>query len=253
MTDSVVLKLYKNIGETPLECIVRYKAEHPEHASTNMTYLGRLDPMAEGLMLVLAGNTRDKKKYLEWDKTYEFEVLWGFETDTYDTLGIVTGTGKMPQKLDFKMSKILENTQKKKTQAYPPYSSRTVDGKALHAWAREGKIDEIEIPTRQIKIFNLEHTNTRILKAKELLNDIESRVTLVKGDFRQSEILAKWKRAIELQAEVNHTHDYLISGFRADVSSGTYIRSLAYEMGEMLGTSALAYSIKRTRVGEYTL
>ncbi len=253
MAETQVMQLYKNLGETPLECIERFRAEHPEYAKTNMTYLGRLDPMAEGLLLVLAGNTRDKKQYLEWDKTYEFEVLWGFETDTYDTLGLVENLGPMPQKLDFKMEKLVESIAKKKTQEYPPYSSRTVGGKALHAWAREGKIDEIDIPTRQIRIFSLEHTNTRLVKAEELLVEIERRIVLVKGDFRQKEILEKWKRALELQAQMHMAHDFLISGFRADVSSGTYIRSLAHEMGQLLETSACAFSIKRTRVGEYKI
>lgn len=248
-----ILKLYKNLGETPLECIERFRLEHPEFALTNMTYLGRLDPMAEGLLLVLAGNTRDKKQYLEWDKAYEFEVLWGFETDSYDTLGLVTQIGAMPQKLDFKMGRIVEKLGEKKTQAYPPYSSRTVGGKALHAWAREGKIDEIDIPTRQIRIFSLEHTNTRLVNAEELQNEIEGRIGLVRGDFRQGEILEKWRKAFELQVQIHNAHSFLISGFRTDVSSGTYIRSLAHEMGEMLETSACAYSIKRTRVGEYKL
>src|SRR5690606_34034568 len=94
-----ILKLYKNLGETPLECIERFRAEHPEYAETKMTYLGRLDPMAEGLLLVLAGNTKDREKYLALDKTYEFEVLWSFETDTYDTLGLVSEEGARPQKL----------------------------------------------------------------------------------------------------------------------------------------------------------
>src|SRR3982750_279229 len=104
-----IIKLYKRLGETPLECIERFRLEKPEYATTNMTYLGRLDPMAEGLLLVLAGNTRDKKKYLEWDKTYEFEVLWGFASDTYDILGLVTEIGEMPLKnFDTKMPGLLK-------------------------------------------------------------------------------------------------------------------------------------------------
>jgi tRNA pseudouridine55 synthase len=248
-----ILKLYKELGETPLACIERFRADNPEYKDTNMTYLGRLDPMAEGLLLVLAGNTRNKKEFLDWDKTYEFEVLWGFETDTYDTLGLVEHTGPMPEKLDMKIGRLLSEIAKKKTQEYPPYSSRTVGGKALHTWAREGKIDEIDIPTRGIKIFSIEHSNTKMISKEELLSELERRIALVKGDFRQEEILKKWIRAIELQAEANYIHDYLVSGFRADVSSGTYIRSLAHEMGKMLDTAACAYSIKRTRVGEYRL
>lgn len=72
---SEILSLYKELGETPLECLQRFKAEHPEYMEAKMTYLGRLDPMAEGLLLVLVGNTKDKEKYLSLDKTYEFEVL----------------------------------------------------------------------------------------------------------------------------------------------------------------------------------
>jgi len=250
MANTEVLQLYKNLGETPLEAIERFRAEHPEYEKTSMTYLGRLDPMAEGLLLVLAGNTRDKKQYLEWDKTYEFEVLWGFETDTYDTLGLVENLGAMPQKLDFKMGKLLDKMREKKTQAYPPFSSKMFRGNFLTARAQT---DELDVPTKQIRIFSLEHTDTRLVKAEDLLAEIERRIGLVKGDFRQEEIINKWKRAFELQAEMHNTHDFLISGFRADVSSGTYIRSLAHEMGQLLETAACAFSIKRTRVGEYTL
>lgn len=243
----LVLKLNKKIGETPLACIERFRLENPVYATTNMTYVGRLDPMAEGLLLVLAGDTRDKDAYLGLDKSYEFEVLWGFATDTYDILGLITDTGSMPEKIDIKMPKLLKKISEKKTQVYPPYSSRTVDGKALHAWAREGKIDEIDIPERQIRIFNIEHIRTRLLKQNEILNEILRKISLVKGDFRQDEIIWMWKKFLKPKEFA------LVSTFKADVSSGTYIRSLAHEMGKILETPALAYSIKRTRVGEYKL
>src|SRR5690606_23219787 len=95
-SNTEILQLYKREGETPLECIQRFRAENPSYAEVSMTYLGRLDPMAEGLLLVLAGDTRKKKAYLELDKRYEFEVLWGFETDTYDMLGLVTASARDP-------------------------------------------------------------------------------------------------------------------------------------------------------------
>lgn len=242
-----VLKLDKRLGETPLECVERFRLENPVYERVNMTYVGRLDPMAEGLLLVLAGDTKDKDEFLALDKAYEFEVLWGFETDTYDTLGVVTGLGPMPEKLDRKMDALLENIENKRTQEYPPYSSRTVSGKPLHAWAREGRLGEIAIPTRQIKIFNIEHIHTKLLKQKDVLEEVLKRIDCVQGDFRQKEIKKSWEKAI------NKKEFCLVSKFKADVSSGTYIRSLAHEMGQKLGTSALAMSIKRTRVGSYKL
>lgn len=238
-----LLKIYKNIGETPLETIQRYRKEHPEYKDIKMTYLGRLDPMAEGLLLVLAGNTKNKKLYLDLDKTYEFEVMWGFETDTYDLLGKVTGKFKQPQNLEKKIETLLSEIQKKKVQEYPPYSSRTVDGKPLFEWARENKIEEIEVPTRGIKIFSIEHVDTRFENGEKLLSEITKKIDLVKGDFRQEEIKYTWQLNLKPEDMI------LISKFKADVSSGTYIRGLAHEMGKILECGATTYSLLRTRVG----
>ena len=253
---SEIVKLYKELGETPLECILRFKDTHPEYKESKMTYLGRLDPMAEGLLLVLTGNTRDKSKYLAWDKTYEFEVLWGFETDTYDILGKLTNSdntmiyhsaGKMPEKLEQKMSGLIKRILKKKTQTYPSFSSK-VFGKDFMR-ARDLNVEAIELPERSIKIFSIEHIHTRVISGREVLKEVVERIAKVRGDFRQKEVSGFWQNAL-----ITRPNDwFLVSRFRADVSSGTYIRSLAHEMGKTLGTSALAFSIKRTRVGEYKL
>lgn len=242
-----IIELYKNLGETPLECIERFRVGHPKYAGVKMTYLGRLDPMAEGLLLVLAGNTKEREKYLSLDKTYEFEVLWGFETDSYDILGKLVGEGKEPQKLEQKIPGLLKKISEKKTQAYPVFSSKMFGGDFLRA--RDANIEAIEVPERGIRIFSLEHIHTRAATGREILEGIEARVGHVKGNFRQEEIMKIWRNA--LIARPNET--FLISKFSADVSSGTYIRGLAQEMGELMGTKALAWSIKRTRVGEYKL
>ena len=45
----------KQIGETPLEALEKVRREHGFDANLPMTYAGRLDPMAEGLLIVLVG------------------------------------------------------------------------------------------------------------------------------------------------------------------------------------------------------
>lgn len=249
MVSNEILKLHKKLGETPLECIKRFKEDHPKYAEIKMTYLGRLDPMAEGLLLVLVGGTIRKDEYLSLDKAYEFEVLWGIGTDTHDVLGVITERGETPKKLELKMGDLLQKIGDKKSQSYPIYSSRTVSGKPLFEWARENRIEEIEIPTRGIKVFSIDHLNTRWMSGQEILDEVLKKISLVNGDFRQSQIIERWHQALDKQS----SDKFLVSSFRADVSSGTYIRGLADEMGKILGTVSLAYSIKRTRVGEYTL
>ncbi len=244
---SEIIKLYKELGETPLECIYRFKALHPEYKETKMTFLGRLDPLAEGLLLVLVGNTRDKSKYLALDKTYEFEVLWGFQTDTYDTLGLVTLEGKTPEKLEQKMLGLLKKILQKKMQNYPPFSSKMFGKDFLRA--RDANVDTIELPERSIKVFSIEHIHTQVTTGRKVLEEISNKIGKVQGDFRQEKILGLWHNVL-----VTKPNEWLlVSKFRADVSSGTYIRGLAHEMGKMLGTGAIAFSIKRTRVGEYKL
>lgn len=49
--------------------------------------------------------------------------------------------------------------------------------------------------------------------------------------------------------EVNR-YDYPTLQFTAEVSSGTYIRSLVSDVGEQLGTKAYMSALRRTRVGE---
>ena len=44
--------------------------------------------MANGLMILLINNEcKQQDKYLKLNKTYEFDILFGFKTDTYDVLG----------------------------------------------------------------------------------------------------------------------------------------------------------------------
>jgi len=72
--------------------------------------------------------------------------------------------------------------------------------------------------------------------------------------------LARKKQEVELQAVEVEVLDFAITGaegdccgFRCRVSSGTYVRSLAHEMGQQLGCGAHLASLRRTRVAEFGL
>ncbi|MEK7120642.1 MAG: hypothetical protein AAB840_00955, partial [Patescibacteria group bacterium] len=84
----MILNLYKKEGETPLERIRRFTTENPEYKNKKMTYAGRLDPMAEGVLIILTDeDVHIKDNFLRLDKEYEFEVLWAVSSDTHDILG----------------------------------------------------------------------------------------------------------------------------------------------------------------------
>lgn len=48
-------------------------------------------------------------------------------------------------------------------------------------------------------------------------------------------------------------YDYPLLSFKSEVSSGTYIRSLARDIGEKLNTGAYMTDLKRTSIGSYTI
>ena len=292
-----VLNLYKNPGETPLECVLRFKKENPEYENVPMTYAGRLDPLAEGVLLVLAGDAvHRKEEFLNLKKEYEVEVIFGVGTDTYDLLGLVKSEirstksetnsnikiQKNKQELtnsaiaEFVNSKninnllrenaenVLKNFIGKNVFEYPSYSSKPVNGKPLFSLARSGGLNGLEIPKKEVEIYNLEILNWRDINSKNLLKDIEEKIGKVNpvkscsaglsatkfnrasGDFRQGEIISKWKEVLD-----GIDGNFQIVKIKAEVSSGTYMRTLAHEWGKALGVPAIAFHILRTKVGEY--
>jgi len=72
--------------------------------------------------------------------------------------------------------------------------------------------------------------------------------------------LARKKEPVELKAVEVELYEYRLTGidgnlarFVIECSSGTYIRSLAHEMGQQLGCGAHLAEIKRTAVGEFSI
>lgn len=247
-------KFYKRVGETPLEAIHRFREENkgqsPELDFLPITYAGRLDPLAEGLLVLLVGEeVKKKEKYLELPKTYEFEVLWGVETDSLDLLGLVVESSK--SKVESKIPdteeiyKYLEKSVGKFEQMYPAYSSRPVGGKPLFEWAREGKINEVDIPKHEVEVNDAKFLGREEVSKEILKRQVLEKVSLVKGDFRQENILTEWINFFEKSSEV-----FFVDKLEFTVSSGFYVRQFVSDMARSLGVKATAFSIKRTKVGD---
>lgn len=250
---NLIIVIYKKRGETPLECLDRLRKEKPEFKDELLSYAGRLDPMAEGALLVLIGDkNKEREKYLNLEKEYVFDVLFGFSADSYDILGKLTDavTKTTHKRIDVKkILNVVSDWCKKTTQKYPPYSSKTIEGKPLFEWAREGKLNQIEIPKHKIKIFKAGIVGIRTITAEELWNQLDTDIESVNGDFRQKEIRdCWWENLRPLYGEV-----FDVVTITVQCSSGTYMRSLADELGKMVGIPALAFKIIRTRVGKYTI
>src|SRR3989344_1098603 len=123
------LLLNKQEGATPFSVLETFRKRHKKYKDEKMTYAGRLDPMASGLLLILVGNeVKNKEKYLKLGKEYKFEILFGFATDTYDILGKVVHFDILQNikisELGQEIKKNLKFFTNRWKQKYPAYSSR---------------------------------------------------------------------------------------------------------------------------------
>ena len=235
--------LYKEIGETPLECLERYSAPLGSAFGKRSTYAGRLDPIAEGLLPILTDSDIERKpEFLVFDKTYECTAIFGFSSDTLDILGIVSNrkAAAKPKAVREGISNLVGTYDL----PYPHYSSKTVGGKPIFKHAREGT-QNLDIPLRKMSVKEVEVKYIYEMNAKVALGEIELVVGRVRGDFRQEEIIKSWREKLESQSSV------LVAEFSLRVTSGTYIRSLVDKIGEDLRTGALVFRLKRTQVGAY--
>ena len=251
---SKIFQYCKQEGETLALLLLRIRSEQSIPESVPLTYAGRLDPMAEGLVLVLVGDECKKKDaYLGMNKIYEYEVLFGVETDTCDILGLPIELVNNRSSVDEnKIQEILKKLIGKITQTYPPYSSKTVNGIPLFQYAREGRLSEITLPVNEIEIYSHEFLGMRTITREELLSCILERITKVRGDFRQEEIIKAWCAVFE-DSRATLPETFSIASFRISCSSGTYIRRIASDMGKILGVPALAWKIARTHIDGYSV
>ena len=238
--------LYKHSGETPLSCMNRFRESFVEYKDVPMTYAGRLDPLASGLLYILVGEScKQKDDFLNKDKEYQFDILLGIGTDTHDPLGVVgqsTPGGLISLQI---IENKLQSFQKTFEQQYPAYSSKTIDGKQLHTHARQGTITEDNLPTHIVTIYNMQVVDFYVLPLGEIVQKAVNKIQTVSGDFRQDESMQSWHALLE---KYNTDSLYPVARISTHVSSGTYMRQLAHDVGKSLGIPALAWNIVRTKI-----
>ncbi len=257
------ITLEKAVGETPLSCAEAYRATHPELAGVPMAYAGRLDPMASGKLLVLLGEEcKVQEKYHGLDKEYEFSVLFGIGSDTHDVLGrLLACTQTEVPVVDTKtIALVIDTLIGSITLPYPHFSSRTVQGKPLHMWTLENRLHEIEIPTKESTVHELELTKLETKSRTEIADEARAKIDTIPrvtdlrkalgNDFRRADVRRDWE---QIKNDTTLPDKYTIAHFRCVASSGTYMRSLADVIAKKLDTCGLAWHIHRTKIGTFNI
>ena len=156
-----VLLINKTVGGTSHDvvCALRKLIRQKE-----VGHAGTLDPMAEGLMLILLGYGTKLSNYLLMnDKSYCFTVRLGITTDTLDKTGKITDTKEV--KLDKKtIQTVLTNSQGKISLPVPLFSAVKVAGKKMYEYTRENRA--VTPPIKEMSFYDLTIKNIESERVK---------------------------------------------------------------------------------------
>lgn len=181
-------------------------------------HTGTLDPFATGVMVVLIGRATRLAQFLDKDaKEYEAVVRLGFETETGDRTGELRMTNDELRDVSAQeIEDVLKDFRGEILQTPPMYSAKKIEGVKLYELARKGI--EIERKALNVNVYELEMTN---------------------GELRKN-----------TDGAGNRTLNF---GLRVSCSAGTYIRTLAEDIGKRLETGAHLAELRRTKAGKFPI
>jgi len=180
-------------------------------------HAGTLDPFATGLLIVLIGDeTKKQDTYMKQDKEYVATLKLGFVSTTGDPEGAIS---------PFRHSEPSEESRITGPGSFVP----TQDDIKMALKLFTGEISQIPPIYSAIKV-----DGQRAYKLARAGETPEMKPRLV--------------RIIELKIE---DYEYPELQILVKCSSGTYIRTLAEDIGKALGTGAYLTALRRTKIGEY--
>jgi tRNA pseudouridine55 synthase len=227
----LILDKPRGLGSTQAVAAVKRVLRKAGYGKVKIGHGGTLDPLAEGVLPSALGEaTKLAGRMLDASKTYAFTIAFGEETATLDLEGEVVATSDHRPPLAA-VAAICEHFTGEIEQVPPAYSALKVDGRRAYDLARAG--EEVELQARKVTIHSLEP----LVEAPQPPLDSAFATTAGRPD--------PFDPAAPLELADSVT-------LVADVSKGTYIRSLARDIAHALGTVGHVAYLRRTKAGPFT-
>lgn len=211
---SLVAAVDKPLGLTSHDVVSRCRRIFGEK---RVGHTGTLDPLASGVLPICVGPATRLASYLTADdKLYEVAIAFGASTDTDDAQGAVLHRGSAPELLEDESfaQTLLHGMLGRSMQLPPVYSAIKVNGTKSYEAARKGQV--IDLQPRPIEVMSA-----------QLLG-------------------------IDLTAGAEE-HEYLSWRVLFHVSKGTYIRSLARDIGLKVDCPTHVAQLRRVSSGGISL
>ena len=206
-------------------------------ATKKVGHAGTLDPMATGVLILGIGRATRLLTYLVGaDKEYTATIRLGQRTLTDDAEGEVTAAFGAATLLgpdgavdEVAVEDALAALRGPITQVPSAVSAIKIDGQRSYARVRGG--EDVVLPGRPVTVHRLEVIAAPRVGAADAGAAAAGSVGTDVGDPTP---------IVDLDVVVG-------------CSSGTYVRALARDLGEALGTGGHLVALRRTRVGPFTL
>src|ERR1700687_5281616 len=126
---------------------------------------GTLDPDASGVLVLAVGHaTRLLPLLGDGRKSYDFDLVLGFETDTGDASGSRTVSSDVPSLWAQALPDVLASIVGRLTQIPPMYSAVKVEGQPLYKAARRG--EDVARVARDVEIYTLRVIDVGVERAR---------------------------------------------------------------------------------------
>ncbi len=224
----IILDKPLGLGSTQAVAAVKRNLRSAGFGKVKVGHGGTLDPLATGVLPIALGEaTKLCGRMLDASKTYDFTICFGTETSGLDAEGEVVATSDVRPTLE-QVQQALAQFTGPIEQIPPAYSAIKIDGKRAYDLARAGEV--VEMKSRGVTVHQLTICHAELVSASYFERDGSKTLKQVQGDA--------------LLGSVTLT---------ADVSKGTYIRSLARDIAYALGTVGHVTMLRRVRAGPFAL
>jgi len=207
-------------------------------------HAGTLDPLASGLLLICVGSATKQIEVLQsGEKCYSGTMVLGATTPCYDLEQPINSYYPYLHITRSILEQERLNFIGHLPQVPPMFSAVKVNGQRAYISARDGQQIQIEPKTIHIKDFIITDFRPGDPSPLPPLEDSSTEVSSIQPHKREL-----YRNPIETIPTALPQFD-----FRITCGKGTYIRSIARDMGLALGSGAFLSALRRERIGDYTI
>lgn len=235
--EGYVLPVNKPLGWTSSDVVrkMRIILRHLGYRKIKVGHAGTLDPLATGVLLICIGRATKQAEALQAEKKeYLATVAFGATTPSYDMEHPVNETFPYQHITREAVEKALAEMIGEQLQVPPLYSAKQIDGVRAYEHARKG--NDIELPRTLVNIYDM-----RLESMGQTGAETVSRVKTGALKYEGAE------------PEVISVDELPTATIRISCSKGTYIRSIARDLGKKLGSGGFLTSLVRTQSGNFSL